>query len=419
MGLVNVPNMICFRKGVWVCVGLTFLLSAGSCSDIDEARNSATSLTPLSNPVFAGPDKNREQIPVVLSPVAEGFSELTDLQFVPGFNTLLAITEKGGRLRWIDLDSGRRGEWLSLDVLTASEQGLLGLAFHPDFNNNSRFFINYSTQKDGEEWSRVEMWQFTPNKDPRQITPQTIHVVMEVSQPYANHNAGQLAFGSDGYLYIGWGDGGAGGDPHNNGQNTHTLLGSMLRIDVDRKEGLHNYAIPADNPFRDNADFLPQIWAWGFRNPWRYSFDNLGRLIVADVGQNAWEEISIVDRANNYGWNIREGRHCFKPRTGCRTTGLTDPIFEYGHDEGNAITGGYVYLGEQISQLKNKYIFGDFGTGKIWALDLPQNTGSTTAKIYSLGKWPLLISTFGRDASGKIYVADYDKGVIYRLDPVK
>jgi glucose/arabinose dehydrogenase len=231
-----------------------------------------------------------------------------------------------------------------------------------------------------------------------------------VDQPYGNHKAGQLAFGPDGDLYVGFGDGGSEGDPQGNGQNTHTFLGKMLRIDVNHRDSGKAYAIPQDNPFVNTSSFLPEIWALGLRNPWRYSFDSQGRLIVSDVGQDTWEEIDLLEKGRNYGWNIREGKHCYHPPQGCRTQGLTDPIYEYSHDEGIAVIGGYVYDGKAIPSLSGKYVFGDFGSGRLWALTLPD-----ASDVFALGRWGVSISTFGRDLQGELYLADYTSGKIYHI----
>jgi glucose/arabinose dehydrogenase len=214
-------------------------------------------------------------------------------------------------------------------------------------------------------------------------------------------------------LYIGFGDGGSADDPHGNGQNLSTLLSKMLRIDVDRRDPGLQYAIPKDNPFVGKAGARPEIWAYGLRNPWRYSFDPRGRLIVADVGQNHEEEIDIVERGANLGWNRREGRHCFPIGQSCDAKGLVDPIFEYGRGDGISVTGGYVYQGKALPELAGKYIFGDYGSGRVWALDLPDTIKPTTAKV--LGVWPRTFSTFGRDGSGEIYAGDYASGEIVRM----
>ena len=235
---------------------------------------------------------------------------------------------------------------------------------------------------------------------------------MTVFQPYANHDAGQLAFGPDGMLYIGWGDGGFRNDPKGSGQDRQTMLGAMLRVDIDNPDGGRAYGIPADNPFVNDAGTLDEIYAIGLRNPWRYSFAPDGRLVVADVGQDLWEEVSIVPAGGNLGWNLREGFHCFPPGGSCPSDEpLVEPIYEYGRDDGNSITGGFVDTSGD-EKLNGLYVFGDFVTGRLWAIDLPE---SGTATPRALGRWPILPSTFGQDTQGRVYVADFGSGTIYRI----
>jgi len=330
----------------------------------------------------------------------------------------MVVLEKGGTARWVDLDSGRSEAWLSLPVVTVSEQGLLGLAFHPEFQSNGRFFLNYTAEESGSDHSFVAEWRVKPGVDLRRSAPTAHRVLMQVSQPYHNHNGGQLAFGPDGHLYIGWGDGGYADDPKGNGQNPATLLGAMLRIDVDHSPDGAAYSAPADNPFVGDPRSRPEIWAIGLRNPWRYSFSPDGRLIVADVGQDTVEEITIVAAGENHGWNIREGRRCFSPSSGCQTEGLVAPIYEYERADGMSVTGGYVYTGARIPALEGLYVFGDFITGAMWAIPLPASTDPPPPmpEASALGRWPILISSFGQDEAGELYVAGFGKGVVYRLD---
>jgi glucose/arabinose dehydrogenase len=241
-----------------------------------------------------------------------------------------------------------------------------------------------------------------------------VRILFTVEQPFPNHNGGMLVFGPDGLLYVGLGDGGAGGDPHGHGQNLGTLLGAMLRIDVGRKDPGLEYAVPKDNPFVGKQGARPEVWAYGLRNPWRYSFDPKGRLIAGDVGQEAWEEITLVERGANLGWKVREGAHCYSPKEGCRTAGLTDPLFEYDRSLGLSVTGGYVYTGKRIPSLAGRFIFGDFGTGRLWALELDS---SKRAKTQFLGRYSYAFSTFGRDSDGEIYATDFGPGAVYRLVP--
>ncbi len=350
-------------------------------------------------PTYDGKDADRTRVPLRMVQVASA-QQPTDIQFHP-VDGRLVVLEKSGALRWFDLDQGSEGTWATLDVITESEQGLLGLAWHPDFAENGLFYLNY-VERGNQDGSVVAEWKIEGEIATEQRR------LMRVTQPYQNHNAGQLAFSPmDGMLYIGWGDGGFRNDPKGHGQNADSFLGAMLRIDPS-PDGERPYTVPTDNP--KLSEEHPEIWAIGLRNPWRYSFAPDGRLIVADVGQNAWEEVSIVSAGDNLGWNIREGKHCFSPEEGCRTEGLVDPIWEYGRDEGQSITGGFVYTGEAIAQLKGRYVFADFVSGRIWALDL-----DAPDQVWTLGKWPMMPSTFGQDAQGELYVASFGDGSIYRL----
>lgn len=366
-------------------------------------------------------DAGAGAIAIRLRKIAEGMSEPTDIQFPPGDRRYGVVLQKGGSARWLDLERGAHGTWFDVAVRNVSEEGLLGLAFHPRFAHNGRFFINYVTTRGSQDISRVAEWRITgPPRDLPRTRASEFRVLMEVDQPYPNHNAGQLAFGPDGYLYIGWGDGGAANDPHNHGQDGRTWLGSMLRIDVDSElapDAGRAYAIPRDNPFLDNADFAPETWAYGLRNPWRYSFDPDGRLIVADVGQSRWEEIDIVQAGDNLGWNIREGFECFRSdRSACEREDLVVPVVAYGRDLGGSITGGYVYTGSAIPALHGLYVFADFLSGRLFAMTLPADRKRPVHRPMSLGRWRIMPATFGRDARGELYVADFSSGDIFRID---
>lgn len=361
-------------------------------------------------PDFEGPDSSRLKLDVRLKTVAEGFTQPTDLQPVPGLPGLAVLTEKTGAAQWVNLGDGAHGAWFNVTVRTASEQGLLGLTFHPKFAENGRFFVHYVDRREGRDLSIVEEWR-APGQDPRAGAPKAERVVLSVEQPYQNHNAGQLLFGPDGMLYVAYGDGGYMGDPHGHGQDLGTYLGAMLRIDVD---GAAPYAVPPDNPFVSTPGALPEIWAYGLRNPWRFSFDPKGRLIIADVGQNKWEEVSIAERGDNLGWKVLEGRACYDPETGCDKREKRPPIYVYGHDEGISITGGYVYTGAAVPALKGRYVFGDFGSGRLWALDLPAKAGDD-AKVYALGAFGVHPSSFARDEAGELYLLDFGTGKVLQL----
>lgn len=366
-------------------------------------------------PSYDGPDAARVRVPVRLLPVASGLTQPTDIQFVPGRSDVAVVLQKGGEARWLRIADGTSGVLFSVDVLTTSEQGLLGLAFAPDFERSGRFFVNLTPAGLKKDASVVEEWRVDLPSDLPAATAQRVRVVLSVDQPYQNHNAGQLAFGPDGMLYIGWGDGGFRDDPDKHGQNPHSHLSSMLRIDVSGASDDAPYRVPADNPWANAPEVAaPEVWAYGLRNPWRYSFDPSGRLVAGDVGQNQYEEITFVRAGSNLGWPIREGARCYKPKS-CDPTGLLDPIWEYPREEGTSVTGGFVYQGETIPALKSQYVFADFTTGRIWAMPLPASWDGTVDDVATLGRWPLLVSAFGQDADGELYVADFGGGVIYRM----
>jgi glucose/arabinose dehydrogenase len=373
-----------------------------------------------------GADVARKQIAVDLKKVASGIEQPTDIQFPPGVDARAIVLQKTGDALWLDVASGKHGKLFDVDVLTAVEEGLLGLAFHPRFKENGRIFLNYVASLNGKDTSVIAEWKLTGGSDLRHAHAEPVHILTAVEQPYPNHNGGQLVFGPDGYLYIGFGDGGARDDPHGNGQRSDTMLGKMLRIDVDPKfaerapddhsrHGL--YGVPSDNPFVGKG-WLSEIWAYGLRNPWRYSFDPQGRLIIADVGQDTWEEIDIAAAGDNLGWKIKEGFACYRgSEAECKRKDLVDPILVYGRQDGNSITGGFVYTGSRIAALRGLYVFGDFGSGRLFAIELPSDRKTRIEQPIALGRWPFHPSTFGRDASGELYVASFGAGEIYKLVP--
>ena len=293
------------------------------------------------------------------------------------------------------------------------EEGLLGLAFDPDYRRNGYLYVYYTAG--GPRRSVVS--RFTVSAvDPDGADRKSEKILLEVPQPYANHNGGQLVFGPDGYLYIGLGDGGSGGDPHLNGQDPATLLGSILRVDVSSVDSSGAYSIPSDNPFAGReAGARGEVWAFGLRNPWRFTFDrDTGDLWAADVGQDRYEEIDLIRPGLNYGWNLMEGSHCFgRPDDGCSRDGLVLPLVEYGRNEGCSVTGGYVYRGPRLDSLNGAYLYGDFCSGKIWAL---RYIGGRVTEHMALIDSDLAISSFGEDRSGGLYILSLDGG-IYRLAP--
>lgn len=317
----------------------------------------------------------------------------------------LFVVEKRGRI--VVLRPDNPAPVLFLDISDrvgsdGSEQGLLSVAFHPQFAQNGRLFVDY-TDRNGD--TIISRFQASADR----ADPASEAVLLKIDQPYPNHNGGLVLFGPDGYLYVGMGDGGSAGDPQGNGQNRNALLGKLLRLDVDKGDP---YGIPPDNPWPDGGDGRPEVWAYGLRNPWRFSFDrDNGDLYIADVGQGEYEEIDMQPAGSpggaNYGWNITEGRHCYRGSS-CDTSGLVVPIAEYDHSQGCSITGGYVYRGAAFPGLQGLYFYGDYCSGRIWTLHQA-----------SAGQWQqrellqsdLKISSFGEDQAGELYITDLQGGL--------
>ncbi len=351
---------------------------------------------------------------IELEPYIEGLHKPILLTHIPEIKAQNIVVEKTGKIFSFN---NKKEKHLYLDASSlvtsrGSEQGLLSIAFHPKFSENGYLFIFYTAKNGDNTLARLTV---TPPYA-SQTNLQTLEVLIAQEDPASNHNGGMLAFGYDGYLYLGIGDGGSGGDPWNNAQNLENFLGKTLRIDVNDSRG---YSIPKDNPFVGQDNTLPEIWAYGLRNPWRHSFDReTGDLWIADVGQNKWEEIhwQSVDSTGgeNYGWRLMEGNHCFLPKKDCQNKkygDLVKPVAEYSHKQGCSVTGGYVYRGENIKELYGKYIFGDFCTGMIWTIDKYNNFS-----MQELMKTDLKISSFGEDAVGELYVIDY-RGKIFKFVP--
>lgn len=319
------------------------------------------------------------------------------------------VVEQQGIIRVFENDTSVEGTTTFLNIsdkigTDANEQGLLGLAFHPNFESNGYFYVNYTPTETLSVTSRFKVSDGNPNM----ADPSSELVLLEIAQPFTNHNGGQLAFGPDGYLYIASGDGGSGGDPQNNAQNRSNLLGAILRIDVDATSNGLNYAIPSNNPFVGEEGVREEIWAYGLRNPWRMSFDTqTGNLWTSDVGQGEREEINVISSGGNYGWKLFEGTFCFSGD--CDDEGLKPPIFEYSHDAGDkSVTGGFVYRGSAVPVLQGKYIYADFISGRIWALALD---GSDNELLFNTG---LNIASFGVDAQNELYFCAFD-GSIYKF----
>lgn len=328
----------------------------------------------------------------------------------------LFVVEQGGKI-WIVKD-GQQASTPFLDIAALvsssakggdySEQGLLGLAFDPAFSSNGRFFVNYTDVNGTTVVARYTVSAANPDA----ADPASAVTILTQRQPYANHNGGDMQFGPDGYLYIGLGDGGSAGDPQGNGQNLGTWLGKMLRIDVSGDA----YTVPADNPFVNQAGALPEIWAYGFRNPWRFSFDRAtGDLYIGDVGQNQWEEIDYQPASSaggeNYGWNIYEGLH---PYSGAAApANMVLPVAEYAHNVGIAVTGGYVYRGAALPDLVGTYFYSDYGTGTLWSL-YRDASGQWQNNVFMSGLGT--ISSFAQDDAGELYLINYG-GSILKLEP--
>ena len=285
-----------------------------------------------------------------------------------------------------------------------NEEGMLGLAFHPKFKENGQFFVYYTKKEGPPHTSVVSRFRVSKN-DPNKADPASEQIVLSKSQPYWNHTGGSIQFGPDGYLYIGLGDGGSANDPHKNGQKLSTLLGKVLRIDVDHKDAGKGYAIPKDNPLVGKADAAPEIFAYGFRNPWGLHFDpKTGRFWVADVGQDLWEEIDIVEKGGNYGWSIREGFHKFQNGSDPRPD-LIEPIWDYHHNIGKSITGGAVYRGSRVPSLSGMYLYSDYVSGRVWALQYDEQSKKAIAN-HSIESETMPFINVGQDASGEVYFTD-------------
>lgn len=358
-----------------------------------------------------------EGFDIGLEPVAMGFQQPLEVVDAGDDSGRLFVVEKEGTIRIVVDGEVIKTPFLDITDRVGSgayEQGLLGLAFAPDYAESGLFYVNYTDLSGNTMVAR-----FAVTDDPNVADPSSEMAILRQAQPHPNHNGGHIAFGPDGYLYIGLGDGGSGGDPQGNAQRLDTWLGKILRIEVDPEyvpEG-QSYGIPEDNPFIEQEGALPEIWAYGLRNPWRFSFDReTGDLWIADVGQSQLEEINVaaVDEAGvNYGWNPTEGTQCYL-EAGCDTTGFTLPVLEYTHEFGCSVTGGYVYRGEDMPDLQGTYLFADYCTGLVWSGTSEDGATWTMSDPVETG---LGISAFGEDAEGNLYVTDLNGGGVYLLAP--
>ncbi len=349
---------------------------------------------------------------VKLIPFESGFELPVYLTNAGDGSGRIFVVEKAGRIKVIK--DGETLEEPFLDIVHKvrskdSECGLLSVAFHPRYKENGRFFVNY-TDLEGD----TIISEFHAGQDPDRTDSAGERIILKIKQPARNHNGGQIQFGPDGYLYIAMGDGGFFGDPSGNGQNMDTLLGKMLRIDVD---GGRPYRIPAGNPFKGISGARPEIWSYGWRNPWRFSFDSeTGDMYIADVGEGRWEEVDVQPGGSgggqNYGWNLLEGSYEFKLHDGYDTRGLTPPVVEYSHDEGCSVTGGYVYRGKASPGINGTYFFSDYCAGRLWGLRKKTGDSWEWAEFLETG---LSVSSFGEDEAGDLYIIDFGKGAIYRI----
>ena len=356
--------------------------------------------------------------------VVEAFPSLefrrpVDLQSPRDGSGRLFVVEQDGVIRVFANRPDVRASDVFLDIrdhvnTDGNEMGLLGLAFSPRFASDKTFYVDYTASKLTRRITRVA--RFTTGRDGQSANRESEDVVIEIAQPFSNHKGGQVAFGPDGMLYIAMGDGGSAGDPHGNGQDRGELLGKLLRIDVSKPP----YAIPADNPFRgDTRGWKEEVWAYGLRNPWRFSFDReSGQLWAGDVGQVTYEEINLIEKGKNYGWDCREGKHAYQPASersdacaGVAANEFVDPVWEYGRQEGISVTGGYVYRGRALPDLVGWYVYADYGSGRIWALRKNGNAVDNRLLVDS----DIMISTFGVDEADELYICAHD----FRNEPTK
>jgi Glucose / Sorbosone dehydrogenase len=361
------------------------------------------------------------RLSIRLEPVVDGLRAPLAVVNAGDGSGRLFVVEQAGRIRIVRDGALVEAPFLDIQSLISSggERGLLGLAFAPGYPTDPRFYVDYTDTSGNTVISSFTV----PAATPDQADPDSERILLQVDQPFPNHNGGALAFGPDGDLYIGMGDGGSGGDPLGNGQSLTTLLGKILRI---RPGGPGvsgpTYTVPPDNPFVNDASARSEIFAYGLRNPWRLSFDRAsGDLWIGDVGQDAWEE---VDRwpagagwtsGPDFGWNVMEGRHCYKPVADCSRTGLVEPVAEYGHGQGCAIVGGYVGRNRDEPALYGGYVFGDDCSGNIWAVDAANPEAQPPVLLVDSGH---MISSFGEDEAGRLYLTDLSSGELLRIVPV-
>ncbi|MDG0812701.1 PQQ-dependent sugar dehydrogenase [Cohnella rhizosphaerae] len=406
------------KWGLYALLGLA-LASSQACANEPQGETAIGTTEDFENSASDNaPNNDSQPARVKLTRVFDG-TRLVRPTSIEAKGDRMYVTEQEGRIvsfRTGEADAGGAPH-TELDITDrvyakGAEQGLLGLAFDPGYDDNGFIYVNYTT-KTATVIARYRLPKEGEASSGDALDEQAL---LTFEQPYANHNGGQLAFGPDGYLYIGTGDGGGSGDPQGNAQNKRTLLGKILRIDASRTEGGKAYAIPADNPFASNGG-AKEIYAYGLRNPWRFSFDaDTGELWAADVGQNQFEEIDKIVKGGNYGWKLMEAKSCFEPAGGCEAaaeqTQAIDPVWSYGREAGQSVTGGYVYRGSALKALAGWYVYGDYGSGAIWAL---REAATGRYRNELLLESRLNITTFGLDGQGELYLTSAE-GDLYRLD---
>jgi glucose/arabinose dehydrogenase len=395
--------------------------SAASSPGSSGAAGSGAPGSPASpaSPGSAGPAFNPTGVAVTLEVVVDGLDAPLAIVNAGDGSGRLFVAEQGGRIRIVRNGQVEPAVFLDIgaQISSGGERGLLGLAFHPRYPDDPRVFVDY-TDREGD--TRVSSFTLDP-ADPDRLDPGSEVNLLHIAQPFANHNGGAVVFDQDGFLLVAMGDGGSGGDPQGNGQSLTTLLGKILRIDIDQgadQAAGRLYGIPADNPFADGgAERRPEIWLSGLRNPWRMSVDRAtGDLWLGDVGQNAWEEIDVQRVAaaggTNFGWNRMEGTHCFEPEQGCEDPSLVLPVSDYGHDLGCTVIGGNVYRGTAQAALVGGYVFGDYCSGRLFAIDAASDAYQSPVEVARTDR---NLSAFGEDEAGELYVTDIGGGELLRV----
>ena len=419
------PNLRSLWLAAFPVLGLAFIV--GGCGLASTPEPSSTvapsaSPSPVLPPVSPAPTSSASGPPVPtgsirLEPVVGGFDLPLDVVAANDGSGRLFVVEQGGKIRTVRDGVVDEAPFLDITdrVVAIEEKGLLGMALHPDYPNDDRIFVDYS-DRDGN----TVVSSFTMSLDGDVVDPDSERIILQVKQPYANHKGGAVEFGPDGMLYISLGDGGGGGDPDGNGQRLDTLLGKILRIDVDVSSGSDRpYGIPDDNPFADGAGGArPEIWTLGMRNPWRIRFDALtGDLWIGDVGEGSWEEIDVARAAQgggqDFGWNVMEGFHCFQPADDCDVEGLSLPVTEYSHDLGCAVVGGVVVHDGTKPTIDRRYLFSDNCTGRIWQIETGGDARRQPTLILDSGR---SISAISQDPSGAVYMTDLVGGELLRVE---